>query len=98
MYELVKDIGLGADTTCALSKFIEKRNLDINFGYKQRQDGYKKRVRTLALEDMKIIIARIEQGIRDRERFTIFANSGYMSMYKILKAFVQKIEQNTQKP
>lgn len=98
MYELVKDIGLCGNNICALNTFIKVKKLDIKFGYKQKKDGHKKRVRTLTLDDMKTIIARIEQGIRDREKFTIFGNSGYIAMYKILKAFVEKIEQDAQKP
>lgn len=92
MYELVKDIGLCAYATSALKTFIRVKKLDINFGYKQKQDGYKRKVRTLNLDDIKKVIARVEQGIRDKDRFTYFGNGGYMVMYKILKDFVKRIE------
>lgn len=97
LYSLKYDIGLSAVERSAIVEFLKKRKANVEF-VKLKVDGDKLKTLHMSLSGVYKAIEIISEWIKV-SLFLKYSSDSYLhKILRTLKDFVQKVEQNPQKP
>lgn len=97
LYSLITDIGLEANERSVLRRFITNSKADVEF-VKIRVKGGKVASLHMNLENVHKCIALLQEWIKKSIQLKYVSDSTPHRILKQLKRFVEKIEENVQKP
>lgn len=97
LYSLITDIGLEVSERSVLINFIRDNKLDVEF-VKIRVKGGKVPTLHMSLENVYKCIEILEEWVRKSTQLRYVSDSVAHRTIKQLKRFVDKIEQNAEKP